>query len=117
MQFDQASEIYVRENKHAQRLVSKIMRWNGDHTMHQNALKLSMSMGCARNFQSRYGLPFKKINAGSGRIKRTRRTEAYIELRKLGWAMVDIATVFQVSRQAVEDGIRREAVRKKRTIK
>ena len=101
-----AMEKYFKKIPHATRTLKRFLTWEKNKTLTQNAETLRMSDLTARTFSHRFGLKFLKLK-NSGVRGKSLKMKAYSDLRDSGWSLPDIGMLFNVTRQAVLDGINR----------
>lgn len=86
-------------NNHARIAVERILLWDESKTMQDNARKLNISAPMASRLVGEYHLKFKHRRAEW--VGKHPKTLAYLDLRKAGWTLQDIADVFKVTHQAI----------------
>jgi hypothetical protein len=106
MKKSEAIEIYFRVSRTPRLTLEKLLKWDEKLSLEENARNVGLTTGAARTFQIRFGLAFKRI-INSGRKIPSTRSDAYAVLRKDDWTFKEIADLFGVSKQAVEEALRR----------
>ena len=111
MNKQQAIKLYIRKNPMAQHMIKKLLLWDESKTFQQNQMRLSeygAAEGPLRQFQCRYQLKFKTTRPYVG-CKSKLKPQAYTALRKAGWSFKQIAIAFGITKQSIQQSIRRIA--------
>ena len=111
MEWDEAMKLAAERSPRVRGVVEKLAKWDGGKTLAENAEALGVTMGSARVYSSRYGLPFRHLKSGVGvKPNEIRRNAMRVLREEKGWAPADIAAAFGVTPQAVREAIMRAAV-------
>lgn len=107
MERQQAIEIYLAKTINGRNTINKIMEWDETKSMKDNAKFLNFkTSGSCTQFALRFGLRAKTIR-GKTRCMKSIKTQAYVELRKIGWKYDEIAAAFDRTKQNIEQSIGR----------
>lgn len=110
---DDVVSLYLSKNRTARNMVDRLIRWDSDKTLKENAVMQGMSEDIARQFKMKFNLMcVSRVSRLTG--KRHIKCYAYAVLKDAGWTFDEIGAAFEVSRQAVHMGIMRVGDRRKR---
>ena len=108
---EEAIKIYLQYHSIARKVVKRIEGWDESKSIKQNAINLGMQTDSAQTFAVRYHLEYSRIRDTRGKPKQLR-VDFYKILREAGFTYDNIGKAFGVSRQAIEDGIKRREERR-----
>lgn len=92
---------------HARKAIERMLLWNESKTMKENALRLNVNMPMAMRLAGEYSLKFKHLRAEWE--SKHPKVMAYLDLRKAGWSLREIADIFKVTHQAVSSSLKTRA--------
>ena len=101
-----AIETFLKRSRSPRLTINKLCKWEEKLTLKENARNLELTVESTRAFSVRFGLKFKRIR-NAGKTLPQLKTDAYLELRKIGWSFEDIAKTFDRTKQSVEEVLRR----------
>ena len=105
MNRDEAIEYLIKRNIRVRIVLERIQMWDTTKTYEEMAKKIGTSSCVVVSFKQRYGLPALEDGRQAGHRPRSPLRLAQWNLSNLGWSQSDIARIFGVSRQMVNEGI------------
>jgi hypothetical protein len=116
MEIEQAQDLYFQSNEQARMTLKKLVDWDPNLTLNQNARWLGFkSAPCALAFAQRYGLS--SLNKKPYRFQIIRNFQIYYLLHEEGYTYQQIGEFFGITRQTVEEAVRRNKMRITKSIK
>ena len=106
LQREQVFEHLVLSSKKLVSVAEKLLKWDTELDLTDNAKELQTSYGSARCFALRYKLEYKSRNRNRGASQNVLKASAYQALVDNGFTYEDIGKLFGVKRQAVHEYLR-----------
>ena len=99
----EALERYHKKIPQCQSVVERMMSWDKNITISENARKLGMDVSVMRAWARRYGMRCRSTR-GRGKSPISVKEQAYIDLhRTCGWPFEKIGHLFSTSRQNIHE--------------
>lgn len=100
MKYEKAIGCYFKRNKQARKSFDRILYWDSNKTLTQNAERFQISASLARTFSLIYRLKYYKKNSlQNNEIKNF--AKALDKLRRLGYTYEQIGRLHKMTRQRV----------------